>query len=76
MNFVLCTQNHSYNGSDKEIKEEVIQSLMIQDSSIALSELLKAETDIELKKRLIQAISMTSDFEILEKINIEGEENE
>jgi hypothetical protein len=66
----------SYKNGDKEIKGTVIESLMIQDSSIALSELLKAETDIELKKKLIQAISMTGGYELLEKFNFEGEENE
>ena len=49
---------------------------MIQDSSIALSELLKAETDNELKKRLIQAMSMTGDYEMLEKFDFKGGHNE
>jgi len=41
---------------------------MVQDNSIALSQLLKFETDHELKKKLIQAISMTSNYDLLEDL--------
>lgn len=54
-----------------EIKKGIIENLMIQEDSELLAELLATETEFELKKQIIQAISMSDPAVLLDKLNQE-----
>jgi len=59
--------------ANKEIKKTVLNALMVQDNTDILLELFKSERDTEMKKQIIQMLSISGSDEFLDMI-IENQE--
>ena len=61
----------AYKTDNLEIKQAVIQALMLQDDAETLVKLLKKETDNNLKREIIRTISMIDSDYILNNLNLD-----
>ena len=69
--------NQTYDSDNKQVKHSVIEAYMIEGNTEALVQLLNKEEDLEIKKHILQTISMFDPEYILnklEKTNNKGEQ--
>jgi len=60
--------NQTYDSDNKQVKHSVIEAYMIEGNTKALVQLLSKEEDLEIKKHILQTISMIDPEYILNRL--------